>query len=155
MDLKKAAFINAVGKYSVVVIQLAVNAILSRILSPEDYGILAVVTVFTTFFSTLSNMGFGTAIIQNKSLNKKDIDHIYSFSLYVAFFLSVVFALFSFVIAWFYKDGIYIPVAMLLSISLFFGTLNMVPSGVLNREKNLYPLLCVLLSYILRQQSSP
>ena len=135
MDLKKAAVINAIGKYSTVIIQLVVTAILSRILSPEDYGVVAVVTVFSTFFATLSSMGFGTAIIQNKTLTKVDIDNIFSFTVYIGAVLSAIFALLSFGIAWFYKDGLYIPVSMLLSISLFFGTLNMVPSGVLDRDK--------------------
>lgn len=135
MSLKNATIINAIGKYSVVVIQLFVTAILSRILSAEDYGVIAVITVFSTFFSTLSNMGFGTAIIQNKSLTNKDIDNIYSFTFYIAVILSIIFSLFSFVIAYFYRDNIYIAITMLLSISLFFGTLNMIPNGILNREK--------------------
>lgn len=135
MNLKKAALINVIGKYSVVIMQLVVTAILSRILSVEDYGVIAVVTVFSTFFSTLSNMGFGTAIIQKKELNQTDIDNIYSFTVYVSLILAFIFAMFSFAIAWFYKDGLYIPVTMLLSISLFFNAVNMVPNGILNREK--------------------
>ena len=135
MDLKKAAAINAAGKYSTVIIQLIVTAILSRLLSPEDYGVVAVVTVFSTFFAALSSMGFGTAIIQNKTLTKTDIDNIFSFTVYIGAGLSVIFALLSFVIAWLYNDSLYIPVSMLLSISLFFGTLNMVPGGVLDRDK--------------------
>lgn len=135
MELKKAAIINAVGKYSTVIIQLIVTAILSRILSPKDYGVVAVVTVFTTFFTTLSNMGFGTAIIQNKTLTQKDIDNIYSVTVYISLILSLIFSIMSFAIAWFYKKQLYIPVTMLLSISLFFNSLNMVPNGVLNRDK--------------------
>ena len=135
MNLKKAAFINAIGKYSVVIMQLVVTAILSRILSAEDYGVIAVVTVFSTFFSTLSNMGFGTAIIQKKELSQSDIGNIYSFTVYLSIILAFIFSMFSFVIAWFYKDGMYIPVTMLLSISLFFNAMNMVPNGILNREK--------------------
>ena len=84
MNLKKAAAINAAGKYSTVIIQLIVTAILSRLLSPEDYGVVAVVTVFSTFFAALSSMGFGTAIIQNKTLTKTDIDNIFSFILYMS-----------------------------------------------------------------------
>ena len=136
MNLKKAALINAIGKYSVVIMQLIVTAILSRILSAEDYGVIAVVTVFSTFFSTLSNMGFGTAIIQKKELTQEDINNIYSFTVYLSLLLTFIFALFSFVIAWFYKDDLYIPVTMMLSISLFFNAMNMVPNGILNREKH-------------------
>lgn len=135
MDIKKAALINTLGRYSIIIIQLFVSAILSRILSPDDFGVIVVITVFSTFFSMIANMGFSTAIIQNKDLNKEDIDNIYSFTVYLSFIVALIFALSSFFIAYFYKDDIYIPVTMLLSITLFFDALSMVPNGVLNREK--------------------
>jgi PST family polysaccharide transporter len=42
---------------------------------------------------------------------------------------------FSFFIAWFYGDDVYISLGFLLSISIFFSALNMVPNGILNRDK--------------------
>ena len=133
--MKKAAIINAVGKYSQVIIQLLVSAVLSRILSADDYGIVAVVTVFSTFFATLSNMGFGTAIIQRKDLKKEEIDSIFSFTIYLSVVLAMIFSLLSFPITWFYKDNTYLPITLLLSISLFFNSANMVPNGMMNRDK--------------------
>ena len=50
-NLKKAVLLNAVSKYSGIIINLLFTMILARILTPEDYGVVAVVTVFTTFFS--------------------------------------------------------------------------------------------------------
>ena len=66
ISIKKAAFINAAANYSCVILQLGFSAVLARILLPEDYGVIGVMTVFTTFFSVLANMGIGTAVIQNK-----------------------------------------------------------------------------------------
>ena len=51
MEIKKAALINAAGKYSKIFLSLIVNAVLARILSAEDYGVVAVITVFSTFFA--------------------------------------------------------------------------------------------------------
>ncbi len=135
MNMKKAALINAVGKYSQVIIQLIISAVLSRILSSDDYGVVAIVTVFSTFFATLSNMGFGTAIIQRKDLTEKDVNNIFTFTFYISIGLAAVFALMSFPIAWFYKDNVYIPITLMLSISLFFNAMNMVPNGMMNRDK--------------------
>lgn len=135
MNLKKAAIINASGKYSVVILQLLVSAVLARILSVEDYGVVAVVTVFVTFFSTISNLGFGTAIIQNKELTRREIEDIYSCTVYVGIISMVLFCIFSPVIAYFYGDALYISVGCLLSCSLLFNILNMVPNGIMNREK--------------------
>lgn len=135
MNIKKAAIINATGKYLKVFLSLIVNAILARILSPEDYGIVAVITVFSTFFTTFSDMGFGSAVIQNKDLSDKDVDNIFSFTVYVSFILMLIFAICSIPISLFYEDSIYIPLGILLSVSLLFNALNMIPNGILNRDK--------------------
>lgn len=135
MDIKKAAFINAIGKYSVVILQLFVSAILARILSVDDYGVVAVVTVFVTFFTTISSLGFGTAIVQNKELDDEDINNIYSCTVYLGIIVMAIFCACSPVIAKFYNNESYIAIGCLLSISLFFNILNMVPNGVMNREK--------------------
>ena len=65
VSLKKATIINATSKYATVILGLLFSAVLSRLLSPEDYGIVAVVTVFTNFFLLFADMGIGTAVIQN------------------------------------------------------------------------------------------
>lgn len=135
MTLKKAAFINACGKYSKVLLTLIVNAILARILSATDYGIVAIITVFSTFFTTFSDMGFGVAVIQNKKLSKYDIDNIFSFTIYMSIILMLIFAGCSKFIAEFYKNPVYVPLGILLSISLLFNSANMVPNGILNRNK--------------------
>lgn len=135
MNMKKAALINAVGKYLKIFLSLVVNAILARILSPNDYGIVAVITVFSTFFTTFSDMGFGAAIIQNKELTKEDIDNIYSFTVYISFLLMIIFCICTVPISLFYNDSVYIPLGMILSVSLLFNAMNMVPNGILNRDK--------------------
>lgn len=135
MRIKHAALINASGKYITVLFQLIVSAILARVLSAEDYGIVAIVTVFSTFFATLSDMGVGVAIIQNKDLEKEDIDNIYSFTVYASIILVVMFCIFSIGISKFYQDTIYFRLGWILSISLFFNAINMVPNGIMNRNK--------------------
>ena len=94
ISIKKAAFINAAANYSCVILQLGFSAVLARILLPEDYGVNGVMTVFTTFFSVLANMGIGTAVIQNKELSDYDVSNIFTFNLYVAVGLSIIFAIF-------------------------------------------------------------
>lgn len=135
MDIKKATIINATGKYSKILFSLVVNAVLARILYAEDYGIVAVITVFSTFFTTISDMGFGPAIIQNKGLTEKDVDNIFSFTVYISLALMVIFAICSFPIAAFYGNQVYVSLGWMLSVSLLFNALNMVPNGMLNRDK--------------------
>lgn len=154
LSLKKATTINACGKYATIIVQLIVNAVLSRILSPGDYGIVAIITVFSTFFLTLSDMGFSTAIVQCKDLTKKEVNNIFSFTIIIGVILVGMFSIISLGVSIFYEDKIYLKLGLMLNISLFLNTLNMVPNGIVNREKQFVSIAfrtvtaCVLASIV-------
>lgn len=135
MTLRKAALVNAAGKYLKVVLTMLVNAILARILSPSDFGIVAVITVFTTFFAMLSDMGLGAAIVQKKDLDRNDINSLFTYSAYVSLGLCVIFLACAWPIALWYGRDTYLRPTLLLTAALLFNALNMVPSGLLNRDK--------------------
>ena len=50
-QLTSGVFYIAIAKYAGIVISLAVSGVLARLLSPSDFGIVAVATVIITFFS--------------------------------------------------------------------------------------------------------
>ena len=135
MALKKAALINAVSKYIVVIMNIGFTAVLARLLTPDDYGIIAILTIFTNFFSCLSNMGFGTAVIQFRDLKKDEIDSIFSFIVFIALGFALLFALSGHPISVFYANPVYRPLCVLLAISVFFNCLDMIPNSVLLRDQ--------------------
>ncbi|MCR5703801.1 MAG: lipopolysaccharide biosynthesis protein [Eubacterium sp.] len=135
MSIKKAAMINMVAKYSNVIIGLIFSALIARILSPKDYGIVAIVTVFTTFFTIFTDMGIGSAIVQNKTLTTKDENSIFMFSAALGLTLAVFFSILGFPIALLYHNNVYRKIFPLLSLSLLFNTLNMVPNAKLMKAK--------------------
>jgi teichuronic acid exporter len=124
-----------IGKYSVVVITVIQTIIMSRLLSPEDFGVVAVVNIFASFFTLISNMGIGPAIIQNKSLDKIDLNSIFSVTVISGFLLGLVFIILSFPLSRFFSNESYIIIGYLLSISLFFNTINIVPASLKLKDK--------------------
>lgn len=96
ISIKKAIMINFVSKYSNVFIQLIINSILARLLTPDDYGIVAVITVFINFFTIIADMGIGPAIIQYKDLGEKQISDIFVFTFFVSVLISIGFVAFSY-----------------------------------------------------------
>lgn len=137
-EFKKGIFYSALGKYSNVVIQLIVNAILSRILTPEDYGVVAIVNVFLIFFQMLADFGIGPAIIQNKTLKEKDISSIFAFSIYLALFLGIGFMALGIPISNFYSNEVYKPISIILGFCVMFYALLIVPQSILLREKKFF-----------------
>lgn len=135
MSMKKAALLNMASKYIVVIIQLVYSAILARLLTPNDYGIFALVNVFVSFFAILADMGVGNAIIQNQSLDNEDVQSIYAWSLHLSVRLAIAFCLLAIPIALFYNNTVYYYICPLLSIAVFFSALNMVPKALIMKEK--------------------
>ncbi|BBK76272.1 MULTISPECIES: lipopolysaccharide biosynthesis protein [Clostridium] len=135
ISIKKAALINFIAKYSNILIQLLVNCILARILTPDDYGIVAVITVFISFFTMIADMGIGPAIIQNKELSNRDVSEIFTFTILTGVIISIIFALFSYPLSKIYDNNVYIYLGMILSISILFNILNIVPNSLLLKEK--------------------
>jgi len=134
MTIRKATFINFIGTYSNIFINILYSAVLARLLSPNDFGIVAVIMVFTSFFIMLTKMGVGPGIIHNQSLDEDDINSIYTFTIAMGITFSVLFGLFSFGISSFFNNDVYIPIGWLLAVSLFFNTLNVVPHSILLKD---------------------
>nr|APZ79100.1 Wzx [Streptococcus suis] len=133
-SFKSGILYNALGKYSNVIIQLVVTSILSRMLSPKEYGLVAVVNVFLIFFQMIADSGIGPAIIQEKSLTKQDIQHIFSLTIYIGLFLSILFAFLGIPLSYLYKNSIYINLSFWLGLCVLFYSLSIVPQAILSKK---------------------
>lgn len=133
--LIKGAIFTGLAKYSVMIINIIVTAILARLLPPEDFGTIALTVVVTSFFDILANAGIGPAIIQNKDINETDLPNLFRFSTYLAFALVLLFGALIYPISIFYGKVELISILFLVTIQLFFNTLNVVPLALLLKEK--------------------
>lgn len=134
-ELFFAVFYKAIDTYSYVIISFVVTMILSRILTPYDYGVVAIANVFLVVLLLVGTCGLNNAIIQNKNLEEKDYDNFFLFTLYAALVFAGIFFLISPLIAWFYNIYQLVSVCKLLAIVLFFNILNIVPNSLLIKEK--------------------
>lgn len=135
VGMRGAAAIQFASKYMSLFVQLFITAILARLLPPEDFGTLAIILVFLNLLIPFSDMGIGAAIIQYQDLDERDHGALFSFSLLFALLLTLVFCLFAVPISLFYGNEQLAPLCCLGSLSIFFATLNMVPNGLLLKER--------------------
>ncbi len=133
-ELRSGVIINFITIYSGIAIKLVIWGVLARLLSPEEFGIVAVVAVFTGFFELISSMGFGPAVIQNRRLSDEDNSSIFNFILIVGLVLAFGFYNFSYVISKFYQNEEYIRIGKYLSISVFFHSLTSLPMSLIKKK---------------------
>ncbi len=149
-QLKTGVIFMAIGQYSGVISNLVVNMILSRILSPTDYGVLNIVLVFLPFFQMISELGIGPAIIQNRDLDENDLSSLFKLLTIVSLLIGIIFGFFGFILSWFYDNSIYIPIAWLLSINIIFSIMAVVPTSILTKNQQFKAMnLASLLNYVL------
>lgn len=98
-----------------------VSIVLARLLAPEDYGVIALVTVFTTILQVFIDSGLGTALIQKKNADDLDFSSVFYFNLIVCLALYGAMFLAAPFIARFYNNPIYVPLVRVLSLTLIIS----------------------------------
>ena len=136
-SISTGIFYTAIARYSNIVISILITAILARILTPEEFGIVAIAVVFITFFRYLGDFGIGPAVIQNKTLTEEDIESIFTFSILFGLFLSTIFFFSASFISHFYDEPELKPISRVLSLSILFFSMNVVPAS-LNKKRLLF-----------------
>lgn len=85
------------------VVQFVISVVLARLVLPDEYGIISLVTVFVTLADLLVTSGFGTALIQKKNIDDSDVDAVFTFSTIVSFIIWVLIFFASPFVAVFYE----------------------------------------------------
>lgn len=134
-ELLSGVYYTAIAKYAGIVISLLVVAILARIISPEDFGVVAIATVLIQFLGNFTDLGLEPAIVQKKDLSKRDLSNIFSFTFWIGILISIIFVIASWPISKYYENTTLLYICQLLSLNLFFATVNIVPSALLYKEK--------------------
>ncbi|WP_229712317.1 lipopolysaccharide biosynthesis protein [Cloacibacillus porcorum] len=115
-------------------VQFIVQIILARLLSPSDFGVIALLLVFINFAQVFVQSGFNTALIQAKVADELDFSSVFYLSLGVASVLYVAFYFCAPMIAVFFKMPRLIVTLRVISIILFFGAVNSIQNAVVARE---------------------
>lgn len=128
-------FYTSISKYIGIILQIIISAILARLLEPDDFGIVAIATVIIGFISLLTDFGLAPAIVQNDDLDTKDINSLFSFTIYIGLFASIILFICSNIISQIYNDERLCPIIQLLSLNVFFASINIVPNSLLLKNK--------------------
>lgn len=80
------------------------SLVLARIVAPADYGVIAIVMVFTNLAAVFLNSGFGTALIQKKDADDRDFSTMFFCSLGCSLLIYLVLFFAAPFVAAFYKN---------------------------------------------------
>ena len=118
-------------------VNFIVSIILARLLLPDDYGLIALVTVFITICNKIVISGFATSLIQKKDADNLDFSTVFYFSLAVAVILYAGLFFAAPFIADFYSaesdPELFIQVIRVMGLNLFIIAVNSVQQAYVSR----------------------
>lgn len=104
-------------------VSFVVSIVLARLLSPDDYGLLGLIGIFTAISATITTSGFGNALIRKKSATEDDYNTVFIFNLVVSVVLYGILFLCAPAIARFFNRDELVALTRVSSLSIIVGAL--------------------------------
>ena len=111
-----------------------VSIVLARILTPSDYGTIALVTVFTTILQVFIDSGLSTALIQKKDADDLDFSSVFYFNFVICIILYLIMFVSAPFIADFYKDSSLVSIVRVISLTLIISGVKGVQQSYVSRH---------------------
>lgn len=106
--------------------QFVFSIILARLLSPSDYGIIGMLSIFLVIIQIFVESGFSQAIITKQNRTQKDLSTAFYFNIIIGIVGYLILFISSPFIATFYNMPILCPILKVIGIGVIFNSLNIV-----------------------------
>ena len=134
----KSVFSNFIWRFAercgAQLVTFIVSIILARILMPEDYGTVALVTVFTTIMQVFVDSGLSTALIQKKDADDLDFSSVFYFNFAVCIILYLIMFFAAPYIASFYVKPELVPIVRVISLTIIISGVKGVQQSYVSRN---------------------
>lgn len=114
--------------------QFVVSIILARLLAPDDFGLIAIVTIIISIANVFIQSGLGTALIQKKDADDQDFSSVFYASLSLAAIIYTGIFFTTPLIARFYNNDELIPIIRVLTLTLFIGVFSSIQYAYVARN---------------------
>jgi PST family polysaccharide transporter len=137
---------NATGQGGQLFLTLCYNALLARLISPHDFGLVAMALVATSFLQVFKDAGLSTATIQREDITNAQVSNLFWINVAAGTVAMLAMAGVAPLIAWFFKQPGLIDASLALSTSFLMEGLVVQHVAILNRQMRFKVLAAVELS---------
>ena len=115
-------------------LSLASTVILARLLTPRDFGLVAMVTAVTGFLAMFRHAGLAIPTVQREQISHAQVSNLFWINLGVSGLCALIIAALSPVMAWFYRDPRITYITLLLSTTFLIGGFRVQHLALLKRQ---------------------
>jgi teichuronic acid exporter len=117
-------------------VQFIVGIVLARILSPREFGLIGMLTIFIAISQSFIDSGFTSALIRKNNCTKDDYSTIFYFNILVSVFFFILLFVLSESISLFFKEPQLKALIQVLGIGLLFNSSAIIQKTILVKELN-------------------
>ena len=117
---------SAIERFSVQFVQLIIQILIARILSPDDFGIIGMIAIFIAIAQSFIDSGFSNALIRKRDRTDIDNSTVFYFNIVVGAVFYLLLYLCAPAIAKFYNTPILVPVTRIVGLGVIFNSLAVV-----------------------------
>lgn len=134
-------------------LSILATAVLARLLTPQDYGLVGMVVVFTGFVAMFKDMGLSLATVQRAEINYDQVSTLFWVNVTISIVITLLMMLLAPLIGWFYGEPRLTMITIVTSIGFFFGGLAVQHEALLKRQMRFYALsviafLSMMMGYV-------
>ncbi|HEX5884633.1 MAG TPA: lipopolysaccharide biosynthesis protein [Pyrinomonadaceae bacterium] len=134
-------------------LSILATAILARLLTPQDYGLIGMVVVFTGFVAMFKDMGLSLATVQRAEITFEQISTLFWINVTISIAITLLMMLLAPLIGWFYGEPRLTMITIVTSLGFFFGGLAVQHEALLKRQMRFYALsviafLSMMIGYV-------
>ncbi len=108
--------------------------VVTRLLTPADYGLVAMATVYLGLITLISEFGVGASIVTLRDLRKDQIRQLNCFAVLLGLAGFIVSIFVAYPLSWFFRAPKLPPVVIVMSLAFVINSFKSVPGAVLERE---------------------
>lgn len=116
------------------VLGLVSTAALARLLRPQDFGLVAMVTSITSFVGLFKDLGLSSATVQRSHVTHAQVSLLFWVNVALSFAVTLVVLALAPVIAWFYHEPRLLGITLIVSLNFIFGGLSVQHDALLRRQ---------------------
>ncbi len=116
------------------IITFTLTLVLARLVTPEDYGVLAIVMVFVTVAGLIVDAGFANALIQKVDCTNVDKSTVFYLNVFISMVLFILLWIFTPLVSHFYNNLELISLIRVASIVIIINSFSIVQTATLQSQ---------------------
>lgn len=112
-------------------ISFIVGLVLARLLSPAEFGLIGIISIFIAVFNSIVDSGFSNALIRKKDTTNLDYNTAFIFNLIISFILFGLLLLLAPFVGSFFNQPELVPLTRVMSVVVFINAFTLVQRTIL------------------------